>query len=289
MSASSNARPEGRGWLCPCRARTASDASQPTRSGSDALAAARSLSNAGEHVVLLSTPTLTEGGTAVNGFGRDVRDCSSVRWNWGAPPVAVPERTERRGVRPEPVDPEDRHTDQRSRTTRRMGRTSPVLSAQRGSSSRRRPSVPVPAFSSCASSEPCDPPFVTVLVGWSTAHSPGSPSCSRPRSSDRTAGGLMARKTLAQRFEEQVDHSGEHHLWTGAPRHPAEGAVSGRRPGRHGASGRLEARSNCLAMPANRRGPHEAQRSAPTTHSPTPMIDSAWEQRGAHSVSGMAT
>ena len=26
----------------------------------------------------------------------------------------------------------------------------------------------------------------------------------------------MARKTLAQRFEEQVDRSGEHHLWTGA-------------------------------------------------------------------------
>ena len=26
----------------------------------------------------------------------------------------------------------------------------------------------------------------------------------------------MARKTLAQRFEEQVDRSGEHHLWKGA-------------------------------------------------------------------------
>jgi hypothetical protein len=26
----------------------------------------------------------------------------------------------------------------------------------------------------------------------------------------------VARKTLAQRFEEQVDRSGEHHLWKGA-------------------------------------------------------------------------
>jgi hypothetical protein len=36
----------------------------------------------------------------------------------------------------------------------------------------------------------------------------------------------MARKALAQRFEEQVDRSEEHHLWTGARKASAGRAVS---------------------------------------------------------------